>query len=139
MTRSVTLVCCRYNYAPGEYIAFVNTGSIRATIPKGPVTLDTIKNVVPFGNELRLVVANGTTVRAMLEHSVEANEPQGSFLVPSGLRFWWDPSAKPLERITRVEVRRHIQLTRRHRKPLHARGIAPRASRVVPPVGATDR
>ena len=104
----MTLVCCRYNYAPGEYIAFVNTGGIRATIPKGPVTLDTIKNVVPFGNELRLVVANGTTIRAMLEHSVEANEPLGSFLVPSGLRFWWDPAAKPLERITRVEVWRYI-------------------------------
>ena len=108
MTLNRGLACFRYNYAPGEYIAFVNTGGIRATIPTGPVTLDTIKSVVPFGNELRLVVANGTTVRAMLEHSVEANEPQGSFLVPSGLRFWWDPSAKPLERITRVEVRRYI-------------------------------
>ena len=99
------LGCFRYNYAPGEYITFVNAGGIRAAIPKGPVTLDTIKNVVPFGNEVRLVVANGTTVRAMLEHSVEANEPQGSFLVPFGLRFWWDPAAKPLERIRRVEVR----------------------------------
>ena len=133
MTLNRGLACFRYNYAPGEYIAFVNTGGIRATIPTGPVTLDTIKNVVPFGNELRLVVANGTTIRAMLEHSVEANEPQGSFLVPLGLQFWWDPSAKPLERITRVEVRRHIRLTRRHRKPLHARCIAPRASLMVPP------
>ena len=108
MTLNRGLACFRYNYAPGEYIAFVNTGGIRATIPTGPVTLDTIKNVVPFGNELRLVVANGTTIRAMLEHSVEANEPLGSFLVPSGLRFWWDPAAKPLERITRVEVWRYI-------------------------------
>ncbi len=133
MTLNRGLACFRYNYAPGEYIAFVNAGGIRATIPTGPVTLDTIKSVLPHGSELRLVVANGTTVRAMLEHSVEANEPQGSFLVPSGLQFWWDPSAKPLERITRVEVRRHIRLTRRHRKPLHARCIAPRASLMVPP------
>ena len=63
----------RYNYAPGEYIAVVNTGGaphvatalpvalalgmvslessssmigIRASIPKGPVTLDLIKTVV---------------------------------------------------------------------------------------------
>jgi hypothetical protein len=99
------LGCFRYNYAPGEYITFVNAGGIRAAIPKGPVTLDTIKNVVPFGNEVRLVVANGTTVRAMLEHSVEANEPQGSFLVVAGLRFWWNPAKPPLSRVVRVEVR----------------------------------
>ena len=83
----------------------MNAGSIRATIPKGPVTLDTIKNVLPHGSELRLAVANGTVIKAMLEHSVEPNEPEGSFLIPCGLRFWWDPAAKPLERITRVEVR----------------------------------
>ena len=97
---------------------------IRATIPKGPVTLDLIKTVVrpvydhhagykevrackqvPFGNELRLAVANGTIIKAMLEHSVKADEPVGSFLVTDGLRFWWDPTAKPYSRVVKVEVR----------------------------------
>ncbi len=49
---------------------------------------------VPFGNELRLAVANGTTIKAMLEHGVKSDEPVGSFLVTDGLRFWWDPKVK---------------------------------------------
>jgi 2',3'-cyclic-nucleotide 2'-phosphodiesterase (5'-nucleotidase family) len=96
---------CRHNFAPGEYIAIVNSGGIRAGIAKGPVTLDTVKSILPFGNELRFVVANGSTIKAMLEHSVEANEAQGRFLITSGLRFWWNPAAKPLSRVARVEVR----------------------------------
>jgi hypothetical protein len=71
---------------------------------------DVMSKVVPFGSELRLVVANGTVIRAMLEHSVELNEPQGSFLIPSGMRFWWNPYANPLARVTRVEVRRRCQI-----------------------------
>ena len=92
----------------------VNSGGIRAGIPKGPVTLDVVKSIVPFGNKLCLVAANGSTVRAMLEHSVEANEPQGSFLVVSGLRFWWNPSKPPLSRVVRVEVPRPCQCGARH-------------------------
>ena len=60
---------------------------------------------VPFGNELRLAVANGTTIKAMLEHSVKDDEPKGSFLVTDGLRFWWDPTARPYSRVVKVEVR----------------------------------
>ncbi len=59
---------------------------------------------LPYGNELRLVVANGTTLKAMLEHSVRADEPVGSFLVVDGLRFWWNPTAKPYSRVVKVEV-----------------------------------
>ncbi len=90
----------------------MNAGGIRAGIPKGPVMPDAIKSMVPYGNELRLVVANGTIIRAMLEHSVESNDPQGSFLIPSGLRFWWNATAKPLARVTRIEVRRRGNLRR---------------------------
>ena len=102
-------MCCgaiRYNYEPGQYVAIVNSGGIRAGIPKGPVTRDTVKSIVPFGSELRLVAVTGATIRAMLEHSVTPNEPQGSFLIVSGLRFWWNPANKPLSRITRLEVHR---------------------------------
>ncbi len=87
----------------------VNSGGIRAGIPKGPVTPDVVKSIVPFGNKLCLVAANGSTVRAMLEHSVEADEPQGGFLVVAGLRFWWDPAEPRLSRVVRIEVRRPCQ------------------------------
>ena len=59
---------------------------------------------LPYGNELRLVVVNGTTIKATLEHSVRKDEPVGSFLVTDGLRFWWNPTAKPYSRIVKVEV-----------------------------------
>ncbi len=99
----------RFNFAPGEYIVVINSGGIRAGIPKGPVTLDAVKSIVPFSTKLCLVAANGSTVRAMLEHSVEANEPRASFLVVAGLRFWWNPAKPPLSRVVRVEVRRPCQ------------------------------
>ena len=115
----------------------MNAGGIRATIPEGPVTLDTIKKVLPHGSELRLVVANGTVIKAMLEHSVEPNEPQGSFLIPCGLRFWWNSAAKPLSRVARVEVRRPCQLLR---GTLYGGGVANevRDSAYVATVEVTD-
>ena len=69
---------------------------------------------LPYGNELRLVVSNGTTIKAMLEHSVRADEPVGSFLVTEGLRFWWNPTAKPYSRIVRVEVHAALSFYKIH-------------------------
>ena len=70
------------------------------------MTLATAKSILPFGNELRFVVANGSTIRSILESSVESDAPQGRFLIPYGLRFWWNPAAKPSSRVARAEVRR---------------------------------
>jgi hypothetical protein len=36
-----------------------------------------VQRIVPFKNELRFLVANGSAIRRMLEHSVENDAPSG--------------------------------------------------------------
>ena len=95
----------RLNYAAGEYIAVANGGGIRAGLDAGPVYKEDLVAVLPFSNEVRFAVANGTVVKQMLEHSVRNDGPSGGFLSVHGLQFWWDPKGKPGERVQRVMVR----------------------------------
>ncbi len=59
--------------------------------------------IVPFGNEVRFGLINGTTIRLMLERSVW-DIPGGPFLSVQGLRFWYDPARAQGSRVQRVEV-----------------------------------
>ena len=95
---------CRHNYAPGEYIAATNGGGIRAGLKEGPVWEQVVDEIVPFGNEIRVGLINGTTIRLMLERSVW-DIPGGPFLSVQGLRFWYDPARARGSRVQRVEVR----------------------------------
>jgi hypothetical protein len=95
----------RLNYAAGEYIAVANGGGIRAGLEAGPVYKEDLVAMLPFSNELRFAIANGTVVKQMLEHSVRNDGPSGGFLSVHGLQFWWDPKGKPGERVQRVMVR----------------------------------
>ena len=95
---------CRHNYEPGEYIAVVNGGAIRAGLDKGPVYTENVQAILPFKNEVRYCFVNGTVIEQMLEHSVRNDGPSGGFLSVHGLRFWWDPRAKPGSRVQRAEV-----------------------------------
>jgi hypothetical protein len=40
-------VVCSNQYLAGEYLAFVNMGSIRAGLPAGPVRIDDVNKLVP--------------------------------------------------------------------------------------------
>ncbi len=44
---------CRVNYAAGEYIAFTNTGGIRAGLGKGSIDSAMVAAVLPFKNQAR--------------------------------------------------------------------------------------
>ena len=59
--------------------------------------------ILPFGNEVRIGLINGTTIRLMLERSVW-DVPGGPFLSVQGLRFWYDPARARGSRVQRVEV-----------------------------------
>ena len=61
--------------------------------------------MLPFSNELRFAIANGTVVKQMLEHSVRNDGPSGGFLSVHGLQFWWDPKGNPGSRVRRAMVR----------------------------------
>jgi 2',3'-cyclic-nucleotide 2'-phosphodiesterase (5'-nucleotidase family) len=96
---------CRVNYAAGEYIAFINTGGIRAGLGKGSIDSAMVAAVVPFKNQARFASVNGTIIKLMLENGVsDVAGAAGRFLAISGLEFEYDPARPAGSRVTRVEV-----------------------------------
>jgi 5'-nucleotidase len=99
-----------FRNATGADIALMNGGSIRAddVIPAGDLTRRDILSILPFNNPIVKVEVIGATVRSMLEHGVsqsggESTQP-GRFPQISGLRFVYDPSRKPGERVTEITI-----------------------------------
>lgn len=87
-------------------IAIQNGGGIRASIPKGKITLGQIMTVLPFGNYLVTVDVTGQQIIEALENGVsQVKDLAGRFPQVSGLRFTWDPNAEPGKRIVSVEVK----------------------------------
>ena len=96
---------CRVNYAAGEYIAFTNTGGIRAGLGKGSIDSAMVAAVVPFKNQMRFASVNGTIIKLMLENGVsDVSGAAGRFPAINGLEFEYDPARPVGSRVTRVEV-----------------------------------
>lgn len=91
--------------AVGADIALENGGGIRASIPKGEVTIGDIYTVLPFDNTLVLIEATGEQIWKALEVSV-SNYPEqsGGFLQVSGLSFVFDPNMPAGQRVVSVTV-----------------------------------
>ena len=86
-------------------IAICNGGGLRADLPKGDVTKRNIMAIFPFGNTLRVAEIKGSTVREMLEHSVEFYPASfGGFLDVSGMTFSYDPSKPAKHRVAEILV-----------------------------------
>ncbi|MGG4266953.1 bifunctional metallophosphatase/5'-nucleotidase [Peribacillus simplex] len=86
-------------------IAFQNGGGIRAGIDQGDITLGEILTVLPFGNTLATMRLSGAEINEALEHSVSlAPKENGGFLHVSGMKFSYDSSKEPGNRVTKVEV-----------------------------------
>ncbi|MFH1981025.1 MAG: 5'-nucleotidase C-terminal domain-containing protein [Pseudomonadota bacterium] len=73
----------------GAQIALVNSGGLRASIYKGPITVESIFRALPFTNEIVILEVTGATLRAALARSVSParEDEDGGFLQVSGLRF----------------------------------------------------
>ncbi len=96
---------CRVDYAAGEYIAFHNTGNIRAGLGKGSIDSAMVTAVVPLKNQARFVSVNGTIIKLMLENGVsDVAGAAGRFPVIEGMQFEYDPARPAGSRVTRVEV-----------------------------------
>ncbi|MCS7218737.1 MAG: 5'-nucleotidase C-terminal domain-containing protein [Thermus sp.] len=90
----------------GTQIALQNGGGIRASIPKGPITVGKVYEVLPFGNTLVVMDLKGREIKAALENGVSQWEAQaGRFLQVAGLRYAFDLSRPAGDRVVRVEVR----------------------------------
>ncbi|MCX7795502.1 MAG: 5'-nucleotidase C-terminal domain-containing protein [bacterium] len=87
-------------------IAIQNGGGIRASIPKGKITLGQIMTVLPFGNYLVTLDLTGQQIIEALENGVsQVKDLAGRFPQVSGLRFVWDPNADVGKRIVSVEIK----------------------------------
>ena len=86
-------------------IGLINGGSLRANLPLGKVTKETVLNIFPFNNRVMKIELTGEVLKAVLEHSVEFLPAVfGGYLDVSGLTFTLDPQAPAGSRVSEVMV-----------------------------------
>lgn len=89
----------------GADIAITNGGGIRASIPKGPITVGTIYTVVPFDNILAVVEITGKQVLQALENGYSLIEKgDGRFAQISGIRVKVDRKKPAGSRVVEVTL-----------------------------------
>jgi 2',3'-cyclic-nucleotide 2'-phosphodiesterase (5'-nucleotidase family) len=66
-------------------LALLNGGGIRASIDAGPITVDEVMTVLPFGNQLATVEMSGDALLQVLRHNAGLPRPDGGFLQVSGI------------------------------------------------------
>jgi 2',3'-cyclic-nucleotide 2'-phosphodiesterase (5'-nucleotidase family) len=73
----------------GTDAALINAGGLRASIDRGPVTVESVFKAMPYENELLVVKLSGAELLAALTRSVRGarEEEDGGFLHVSGIRF----------------------------------------------------
>jgi 5'-nucleotidase len=98
-----------FREATGADVALVNGGSIRADteIAPGLLTKRNVLSILPFNNKVVKVQVTGATLHRALEHGVATvgvEAQPGRFPQVSGIRFSYDASRKPAERVSNVLV-----------------------------------
>lgn len=75
--------------ASGAQVALVNSGGLRASIYKGPITMSAIYRALPFTNEIVILDLPGAILRMALTRSVYGTreDEDGGFLQVAGIRF----------------------------------------------------
>ena len=76
------------NYT-GSDVALINAGSLRSSLDKGPVTIESVFKVMPYPNEIIVVQLTGRDILAALKRSVQGTraDEDGGFLHVSGITF----------------------------------------------------
>ena len=86
-------------------ITITNGGGIRASIPKGPITVGTIYTVLPFNNLLLLLELKGSDILAALENGFSQYEAKaGRFPQISGIRVKVNLKNPPGKRVVEVTL-----------------------------------
>jgi 5'-nucleotidase len=74
----------------GTDVGLYNGGGLRADLPAGPVTLGTLYNCFPFGNEVTTFELSGADLQAVVLRNVIAdNDEKRGFLSISGVSWTW--------------------------------------------------
>jgi 5'-nucleotidase len=82
----------------GVQISFENRGGIRGRIESGPISLETVDELLPFDNKPVFATIPGDCLLNLLEHSV-AGGLGGPFLDEHGLKVAYDPHKEKGHRI----------------------------------------
>ncbi len=90
-------------------IALINSGGIRASIPRGKVHRGQILEVLPFNDTVSTFKLKGAYLQQVLEYSVAkaANtrkDGPGAFLQVAGIKFRWNPALPKGKRVVKVEI-----------------------------------
>ena len=87
------LIADAYRTLMGTDIGWINSGSIRANIPVGPITHNQLFAVTPYNNTICVIRTTGQELLNALETAVrEYPKAEGCFAQVSGLTFSFDPS-----------------------------------------------
>ncbi|XP_013418359.1 5'-nucleotidase-like [Lingula anatina] len=87
-------------------IGMWNSGGIREPIEIGDILVSNVLRTIPFENTVDIVKINGSTLWAVMEHSVSLQESNtGRFLQVSGLRVVYDLSKPVGRRVVSIDVR----------------------------------
>lgn len=86
----------------GVTIALQNRGGMRSGMDEGPISLEKIREILPFQNRLLIATVTGKALMGALENSIKAvagGATGGRFLDVHGLKFAWDPTLELGHRI----------------------------------------
>ncbi len=89
-------------------LVLLNAGSVRGSIPKGPMSIGSIYSLMPYGNTLYETQAAGSDIRAALEGSLDYIAEQnsdGAFPYGYGIRYDIDASKPSGERFFNIEIK----------------------------------
>ncbi len=102
------LVTDAMRHAAGTQLAFINSDALRTDLEPGPLTRKDLYEMMPFGSEVMRGQLTGQQILQALERSIEQRSPSPElhtpFLQVSGMRFAYDASMPPGERILATEV-----------------------------------
>ncbi len=89
----------------GVTIAVQNGGGIRASIDEGVITMGEVLTVLPFQNTLATFQITGADLRSSIAAGLsEIEEGKGKFPQVAGLRYTFDKSAAPDDRLKSIET-----------------------------------
>ena len=104
-TNLANLITDSMRHASGADAAFINGGSIRASIPVGDITMGHVLATMPYSNLIVSMELSGAVIWEALEHGVSLYpEPEGIFLQVSGLYVTFDPDEAVGVRIKSVTL-----------------------------------
>jgi 5'-nucleotidase/UDP-sugar diphosphatase len=94
-----------FRQTTGANAVIINGGGIRASIPKGIITVKDIYSVLPFNNYLVAIKLTGKQIREALEYGVSGlEEGAGRFPQVSGLSFTYRAKAPAGSRVKKIMI-----------------------------------